>query len=441
MSFWFVKSSAGLRGPMPKNEILDGIKSGHFAWFDLAIEADGVDRKWRALIAVGELRSAAALAPANEKSRSDEKLWVVRRLPNGSLRGPFSLSMVKERLRAGEISYSDSICSYGGESWQRIGDVNEFQATHEAFSAPVEVKSVEVAPISSYELSQSIVRSRGIKVLDSETPPEAMGDDLVETPQWMRFIGLVFALLAGWSSAEAATALKIVPLKLQSSSPALLFETDATMDEAIEIDLIGQSGDVLDVLSVSHRAVIKRSAGEVATLNLKGLKLPVGKYLIRAAIGSLKVEESIFVGVRDGDFLAKLERHQKQISQQQGDEKRLIYYSARGFERLAVELNAGFKAHKTQKTRWKDFYSNWRNEFAKVRKSLQPVSGAKVAAFPEFLKNLESSGKRLERVAQDLDRAVQQAREPASETGTGAAAIASEFAGLKSEAGRLSGRD
>src|SRR5690606_6401154 len=110
-------------------------------------------------------------------------------------------------------------------------------------AAPVLPRAPEpdsaLAAIPAEDLLREVVRAGHGRspagAIDEAPPPETDGVDLVPAPEWMKLVGkftLVFAIGLS-SSARAATTLKIKPLRLHTSSPEVVFETDARPGETV----------------------------------------------------------------------------------------------------------------------------------------------------------------------------------------------------------------
>lgn len=448
-SSWYVKSSSGLIGPLSDAELIEGVKSGRFTWIDLAY--GGGEARWRALIEIEALKSLR-----HPNVNADSTLWVVHhRDSNQSAEensraiysGPFDTQTVIAKIKAGEISYSDEICVYGGEAWRRVGDCEEFAppAPKPDFVIPqtdqsFEVPQVFVAPdeaVANIVRIEPRVPARPV-ILEEAPPPEAEGDDLVGTPEWMKFIGVVFFVLLGpVFAALAASALKIVPLKLDST-PTLVFESDAKKSEVIEVKIIGENGEILGFPSFRYETKLQRGSGEFPALNLASLNLPKGTYRVEAKAGGVEAKKTIFIGVKDEKFAELLEEHRKAIAAETQTEKRMLFYSARTHESLAAELRSHLENRKGKRSNWNRFYSAWKNRFKAARDGILKLSERakknNAVAFPEMIANLKAASDQLEKYAQELDAAIKGGRQPASSINPG---FIANFKTLKLEAGRL----
>lgn len=448
-SCWYVKNNSGIVGPLSDEELVHGIKSGRFTWIDMAY--GGGENRWRALI---EIESLSGLRHPYVKA--DSTLWVVHHRDsrkNGDetrraiYSGPFDTQTVIAKIKAGEISYSDEICVYGGEAWRRVGDCEEFAppAPKPDFVIPetvdfLEVPQVTVAPeeaVANVVRMEPRVPARPV-IVEEAPPPEAEGDDLVGTPEWMKFIGsLVFVLLGPIYAAHAASVLKIVPLKLDSA-PTLVFESDAKKSEVIEVKIIGENGEILGLPSFRYKTQLQRGSGELPALNLASLNLPRGTYKVEAKVGGIQTSKSIFIGVKDEKFAELLEEHKKSMAAETQSEKRTLFYSARTHESLAAELKAQVAALKGKRSNWSRFYSTWKTRLNAARKEILKLSERakkeNAVAFPELIADLKAASDQLEKYGQELDSALKGGRQPASFAPPG---FIGNFTNLKLEAGRL----
>lgn len=448
MTPWYVKNNSGLIGPLSDKELIEGVRCGRFAWIDLAY--GGGESRWRALIEL-ELLSDLRHPTVNPRSA----LWVVHHrttsdrgeeVRRASYSGPFDTQGVIERIKSGEISYSDEVCVYGGDAWRRIGDCEEFAPSipKSDFVIPqtdgvLELPEISVEP-ADVLASVARVEPRVVArpAIEEAPPPEADGDDLVGTPEWMKFIGsLIFVLMGPLWSAQAAKILKIVPHKLQTM-PTLVFESDAQKSEVIEVKIIGENGEVLDLLSYRYKTQLKREKGEKPSLNLAALNLPQGTYRVEASVGGVKASETIFIGSKDDQFTARLEEHQKAIAAETLNEKRTLFYSARAHEELAKELSAQLEKVTPKRSKWKRFFAGWKSRLLVAREEVLKLSERakkeNAVAFPELIGDLKAASDQLEKYGQELDLAIKGGRKPANAKTPN---FIGNFNSLKLQAGQL----
>lgn len=446
-SQWYVKNAAGLHGPLCLDELAAAVKSGRFMWIDFAIQVGRLE--WKALIEIDELKEFRH--PVTDASSA---LWVVYH-QSETFSGPYDARTLKEKIRRGEVSYSDHIASAGGgeATWKRIGDCEEFnpglenqrRLMNESCGQSEDIREKE-GSIDIKSLMSNVVRLDLPSVLqaEEEVPLEAEGEDLVGTPEWMKFIGtfalIVTLFLMMGREAGAVSTIKIVPLKLQSSEPSLVFETDAKASEKITVTFVAESGEVLEYPSFRMKTSVRRRAGELPTLNLAELRLPTGDYQVTAQVGSLEVSERVFIGIRNEAYSTELEQHRKMLAAASQEEKRVLYYASKEHEKLAKELFSGFERSKAKKNEWRRHYKKWRGAFESARAQFQSViekaKRSNEVSYPDTVAALVTARERLQKRAQDLNHIVMGGgREPA--TSVSKESFIGEFTALKLEAGRL----
>ena len=86
----------------------------------------------------------------------------------------------------------------------------------------------------------------------------------------------------------SATSLDIVGIKLTSSQPLLLLQTNAAVGEKVSVHIRARSGDVLKIPSFDRNYLLTRIAGEGPGLDLAKLNLSPGLYHIEASSGEMK---------------------------------------------------------------------------------------------------------------------------------------------------------
>ena len=178
MKLWLIKTAGGLEGPLPTIQVEDALKSRRFQWLDFAL-AEGT-QEWRPLVAINEFQHLIDAAGEGRGS--------VVRSKAGVLSGPFDDGSIKQRIKAGMISYDDSVESSRG--WQRIGDDPRF-AQISGQGAGCDEKSDKrepLAEVSRAELLASVLLQRPKARATDERPAEACGEDLVGAPSWFNFI-------------------------------------------------------------------------------------------------------------------------------------------------------------------------------------------------------------------------------------------------------------
>lgn len=239
---------------------------------------------------------------------------------------------------------------------------------------------------------------------------------------------------------RVATVLKIIPLKLESSRPLIVLQTDLGIGERVSVQMTASSGEVLGVMNYSQVFELKRSPGEV--LVIEPGRLPMGRYHLEARSSHLLAKEDVFVGKKDEAFAAQLLRHVKKIAPQQTYERRLLYYLSSKYSKHAMDLRRAAQSIKGSTKRWQAFYTKW-NRHVEVDQEpvrvLLTTNQKQSLAFPEKLQEFQRQVDVLRDQGIKLNRLVLQKRKLASHMGS-VPDLQDEFKKIKSNAIRLSGR-
>jgi hypothetical protein len=175
------------------------------------------------------------------------------------------------------------------------------------------------------------------------------------------------------AKSEAPSVLEISAIKLNSSHPQLVFQTDMPPGQNIVVKVIGRPGQILSRISYRGRFTIARQPGEVATLDLSKEELPEGHYSVIAQASNLEATKTIFIGTSDpaGEVFKKnLASHTKSIASRIHAEKNALFYSSRDLAKLSDKFYQNYGKLKSQPKQWKAYYSDWT---AKRRIAIQPV--------------------------------------------------------------------
>lgn len=238
----------------------------------------------------------------------------------------------------------------------------------------------------------------------------------------------------------APSVLEIVALKL-TTTPILVFQTNAKVGDKIVVNLKARSGDILRLASYNRTLTIVRSANEIPSIDLSRLDVPMGSYRVEVSIGDLRKVSQIFVGTRDSRFEAEMERHLKGVAFQQQMEKKALFYAAKRFETLARQLVDHYGKSQGESAGWKQFYTTWRKDVKNAGEPFMAVTRVTASAslaYPDELRSLKAAVEQLVDQGRKLDTAVQQQkRDPASQKPQ---AIIREFARIRQEVAQISSR-
>jgi len=236
--------------------------------------------------------------------------------------------------------------------------------------------------------------------------------------------------------------LEIVPVQTDQSKVIFALNTDAPVGTKVYIALSGRSGDVLSFPSFQIVGSVERTANEIPSFDFSG-RVPQGQYRVLAAIGDIRRSATVFIGKKNSDFEARMERHLKTISYQQQAEKKLLFYSSRRFEGMARNLGENYFKNRRDARKWRSFYSQWQKDLRSARARLGAqieVDRRNQTAYPDELLTLRSAIARLIEQGDALNDAVlsnSQVREIAS---GGSLSIVKDFARIRSQAAELSSR-
>ena len=310
-------------------------------------------------------------------------------------------------------------------------DANQAQANPEGL-APQAVSGP--APTAAQALPQPTAQNSGQSIGPAGAPANTV-KPAQQAPGGVSQSELGFRPLA--PGARGVTVFDLVPLKLQTASPLLVFQTDAAVGEVIDVKIRAKSGDILQRTAYSYETQVRRQAGEIASLDLSHLSLPQGTYTVDAGVGRIRKTISMFVGVRDAKFESERQKHIKAISMQQQEEKKALFYSAQALEKLSQDLGESFKKLRTNPAKWKKAFANWKKDAKAAAKPAMRYSRTdkpELLAYPESFQAFDEATEELANEAHELDAAVSQKRNVASSLPLNAA---KSFKKLRTDAAKL----
>ncbi len=211
----------------------------------------------------------------------------------------------------------------------------------------------------------------------------------------------------------------IKAMKLTSLKPLLVFEGNVPVKARIMVSIKARSGEILRLPSFSKQAAVVRKAGELPSLNLSSWNLPPGSYHIEASGGESRVVKNVFIGVKDRKFEAELERHHKIISYQQQSERKAVFYSAKGMEELAKNLDDNYQRLKGTRDQWQKFLQTWAKNVATAQTPMLASlrEDKRFLAYPDELYALRSALVQLKGQAKLYDALIAGKRDIASKSG------------------------
>ncbi len=239
------------------------------------------------------------------------------------------------------------------------------------------------------------------------------------------------------------TVLDLVPVRTDGVRTQFAVNTNAAIGSTIYISLLARSGEVLKHPSFYTTASVTRSSDEIPTFDFTNLRLPVGQYRVEVAAGDMRRARAVFIGARNSDFEAALERHLKDISHQQQTEKKALFHSARLLEGLAKTLGENYFESRTDARKWRTFYINWQKDVAKTRKLLVDRVAPErrnELAYPDEIIALKIATTKLIEQADALNDSILSNTQARDVAGAGNLAIVKEFARIRALAATISSR-
>lgn len=374
------------------------------------------------------LNIGASLANARSK------IWIVRQMRSLQpicMLGPLSIVEIKADIRSGKILYSDLIWKEGDKKWTRIAERLEILDNTMVISLGEEPKSdlqLNIENPSKSSQSKEDIQNqptqaalltsvnrvsdlRNSRCNELPKPVDAQGEDLVGTPDWMKLIGktvFLIGIFAFGFQSFAGSVLEIVPLKLTTSMPSLVLETDIGVGEKIAIEIHGASGEILDLPSLFRRLVVSRNSSELPSINLAEQKLPPGTYRITATLlnstPELKKELKIFIGNQNDEFKVQLGKHAKNIASQQQNEKFTFFYMAKELSKKVKNFEVSVQALQSEKRVSKSNIKKMQAEISQVRSKLENIGsvGLSKMAYPEHYETFKAAVQHLSTAVNQL---------------------------------------
>ncbi len=167
------------KGPVSLDVIVEFLRQGQLHALDSIFEEG--DSKWRK---VSEFETLTDLLQELQKTQNSETQWVllVKKSEDkgkGFIQsGPFATSLLKERLNAGSIRYTDYIWKKGMKSWQKISELEEFAPPKKEIPLPPQDILFEAPPfpeVSKVDILKNVLKKSDlIQPVPEEIPEEAM---------------------------------------------------------------------------------------------------------------------------------------------------------------------------------------------------------------------------------------------------------------------------
>lgn len=222
---------------------------------------------------------------------------------------------------------------------------------------------------------------------------------------------------------EPAKYVHIVPMKMDSKSPQLAFETNLPVGGELQVTVRSVPGQILDLARFERTTKVIRQAEMVPTLDLSAWKLPEGSYVVTVESEAAKETKSIFVGQKNRQFQSRLDQHNRKIQLQGRAEKTELKAFAKRMQQLVLSLEKGYAKNRKNPQAWAKFYRNWSRDFEQGRKGLVgKYRSANSSRYVNFRSIAEAKdiGDDIEDVASSLNNAIKSKRAPANVKEVGA---------------------
>jgi hypothetical protein len=169
--------------------------------------------------------------------------------------------------------------------------------------------------------------------------------------------------------------LKIVALKVNSNEPQIALETNVDLKSEIRLQISSQPEEVTEGLGMEKSLVVKRSAGEVPTVNLKDLKLVEGRYLFSAEVNHLSEKKQLYIGGEEKDLQEFSEKRRKALSFYKQKEKTLLRKISKSAQIKLLKFDQTSKSVKSSKDlkKWVAFSEQWKKDFSKIVQQVPEV--------------------------------------------------------------------
>ncbi len=210
---------------------------------------------------------------------------------------------------------------------------------------------------------------------------------------------------------------KIVPLKLETSQPQIVIESNTGVGEAIQVRVFSKEGQILELVRFDRKTQLARQAGEVPTLNLSKWALPTGSYTVEVKSGEATTNQQIFIGQKNRQFQTALDKHNKKIASQRKVEKKEIEAAVAKVDGLANVVQKKYTDFKKSPSKWKEFYKGWSKDLAGLNKGLlasyKPSKSDKFV-YPAAISGVRESANDLFKAGRAYNEALKSKRAPAS---------------------------
>ncbi|MCC6277392.1 MAG: DUF4339 domain-containing protein [Oligoflexia bacterium] len=211
--------------------------------------------------------------------------------------------------------------------------------------------------------------------------------------------------------------LSIMPLKVNSKRPQLVFETDLPKGSKIQIQLKGEPGEIL-----SNKAVIKDyevfvEEGKVPTVDLSQAKLKPGTYSVVAESSGMKAKATLSLLTGDKMTKKKIAEFKKKIAKAEAAEKSAVSHRVKALKASYGQLKdfqLKTKVKKANKETWKRFYKKWKSDLddqGKKNKKLMKDSKTQAQTF----KSIEGLRLKLSKIGSKMNKTFTGQRDVASE--------------------------
>lgn len=220
----------------------------------------------------------------------------------------------------------------------------------------------------------------------------------------------------------AAKVLNITGLKLTTSEPQLVFETDLPGGSIIDMTMTAEPGNILRYPTFLLNRRITTIDGQLPSYDLGVHRLPAGDYQVALKSGALSAKSTVAIGNHDREFRRLLGEFRRQITIQREKESTQIEEALTFANRTLSGFEKDFKKAQSlppneARIKWNEMMKNWKKAYERHSQNFKDVSEntRNKYVYPEFLMEFNGYLKTLQEVTGFYDRTLRSGRKIASE--------------------------
>lgn len=232
--FYYLEKGQAV-GPVASSVLVELIRQGRMFALDAIYQEE--DSKWRK---VSEFPEFADVLRAQQVPQQNESQWVLltRKAPDrgkGFIQGgPFTTSMLQERLASGSVKYTDYVWKKGMKEWGKIAELEEFMPKTKNADLPPPNLLFEAPPFpheSSNDLLKNVLiksaleQAEQLQQTEPSPPPEAGTPDLAQER-----LAEIKAAEAASASAAVSEAVTVTSIRADAEEPERNTKPDIKTD-------------------------------------------------------------------------------------------------------------------------------------------------------------------------------------------------------------------